>query len=117
VGGDDVPEEHCRLQTELLENAVDDRRRRLGRATAGELPLGREGDAREAGATVAGRLADEEQAGTFPRVEVRGEPLTQQPRTRPLCVLVERRANPCGRELVDEGYDSRSVDGELGQPG
>src|SRR5262245_51221932 len=43
VGRHDVPEEHVLGQVELLEYAVDDRRRRLGRAAPGQLPLRRKG--------------------------------------------------------------------------
>ena len=41
VGRDEVPEQHVLLEPELAEHAVDDRRRRFGRARAGQLPLAR----------------------------------------------------------------------------
>jgi hypothetical protein len=61
VGGHDIPEEHRIGQPELVEYAVDDRGRRLGRRRAGQLALGRERDAGDTGAAIAGGLADEQQ--------------------------------------------------------
>ena len=56
---DDVPEEDALLESELCEHAVHDRCRRLGHTRSGQLALGSERDPGNAGATVAGRLADE----------------------------------------------------------
>ena len=72
---DDVPEEHVVLDAELGEDAVDDRGRRLGRAGAGEEPLRRERDPRDAGAPVARRLADQEDPRRRARVEIGREPV------------------------------------------
>src|SRR5438105_3063586 len=95
----DVPEQHLLLEPELVQDAVDDRRGRLGRPRPGQLPLGGEGEAAEAGAAVAGRLADEEDRRLTPRVEVVREP---QPAKRRVRVLVVGGADPRGGELVDE---------------
>ena len=59
MGGNDVPEEHLLFDPELGKRAMHDRRRGLGRPGTGQLTLGGEGDARDAGAAVAGGLADE----------------------------------------------------------
>ena len=45
MGGNDVPEQHLVGEAQLREHAVHDRRRRLRRPPAGQLPLGRERDA------------------------------------------------------------------------
>jgi hypothetical protein len=90
----DVPEEHGIGEPDLGQHAVDDRRRRLGWPGAGQLALGRERDAGDAGAAVAGGLADEQQRRFCPgdevAVEARGEPL--------VTVLIERVADPRLRE-------------------
>ena len=99
MGRDEVPEQDVVLGAELVEDAVDDRRGRLGRAAAGQLPLGRERDPGHPRAAIAGRLADEQNGRVPPRVEVRAEPLTPQ---RRVGVLVVRRADPRPRELRDE---------------
>ena len=65
-----VPEQDVVGEPEPLEDAVDDRRRGLGRAGTGELALGRERDPRDARAPVAGRLADQQEAGARPGLEV-----------------------------------------------
>ena len=57
MGGDNVPAEH--VETELGKNTLDDRGRRFGRPAAGELALGGEWEARDAGASIARRLADQ----------------------------------------------------------
>jgi hypothetical protein len=59
---DDVPEQHVLVDTELVERASDDRRRRLGGPAAGALALGRERHAADARAAVAGGFADQEEA-------------------------------------------------------
>ena len=58
------------LEAELVEHAVDDRRRRLAGRLSRELPLGGERDAGDARAAVAGRLADEQQRRVGAGVEV-----------------------------------------------
>src|SRR5581483_8624131 len=93
----DVPEQHVLLDAELREHAVDDRRRRLRRAVAGQLPLGGERDAADARAAVAGRLADEHDGRVTPGAQVRLEPLPAQPRA---AVLVEGLADPGPGESV-----------------
>ena len=62
----------CSREAELGEHALDDRRRRLGRAPAGQLPLGGERDPRDPRAAVAGRLADEQERRLRPRLEIGG---------------------------------------------
>jgi hypothetical protein len=68
--GNDVPEQHRLHQPELGEHAVNDGRGRLCRAGAGQLPLGGEGDAGNAGAAVPGCLTDEENRSVRTRFEV-----------------------------------------------
>src|SRR5581483_12370638 len=70
-------------------------RRGLGRPGAAELPLGGEGDAAHAGASVARRLADEDE----PRLRARLQVLAETPAPElGAGVLVERRADPRLRE-------------------
>jgi hypothetical protein len=90
----DVPEEHGICQLERVEHAVDDRGRRLGRRRARQLALGRERDAGDAGAAVAGGLADEQQRRFRPGIEVAVEALDEPLVT----VLIERVADPRSRE-------------------
>jgi hypothetical protein len=73
---------------------VDDRGRRLGRRRARQLALGRERDAGDAGAAVAGGLADEQQRRFRPGIEVAVEALDEPLVT----VLIERVADPRSRE-------------------
>lgn len=94
-----VPEQHVGLELELGERAVDDRRRRLGRAGAGELPLRREGQTADACAAVASRLADEEVAGIRTPVQIVDETLAPQ---FGIGVLVERVADPRLGQSLDE---------------
>src|SRR3954447_14595127 len=96
---DDVPQEHLVLNPQLGEHAVDDRRRRLRRARARELPLGRERNAAHAGATVAGRLADQDDPGLATSLEIRTEPLAQVRRS---AVLVVRLADSGAGETIYE---------------
>lgn len=95
----EVPEQDVVLEPELGEDAVNDRRGRLGRAGSGELPLRRQGDPRDAGTAIAGRLAHEEQRGSGLRVEIGGQPVATELRVG---VLVVGRADPCPREPLDE---------------
>ena len=53
VRGDDVPEQHVLLEAELVEHAVDDRRRRLRGPASRQLALGGERDAADPRAAVA----------------------------------------------------------------
>ena len=89
-------------EPELAEHAVDDRRRRLGRARAGQLPLGGERDPRDAGAAVAGRLADEQDRRVRALVEIRREAGAPQRSARADPVEVRGLPDPGGREPVDE---------------
>ena len=65
VRGHGIPAERLLLELELVEDGADDRRGRLGGARPGELALGREGHAADAGAAVARRLPDQQEASTF----------------------------------------------------
>ena len=76
--GDDVPEQHAVREPELGEHAVDDRGRRLGGPSARQLPLGREGDAGDAGAAVPRSLADEHERRVAAGIEIRLQPLAEQ---------------------------------------
>ncbi len=60
MGRDDVPAES--LDPELGKSPPDDRGGGLGRASAGELPLGGEGKARHSGTPVTGRFAYKQKA-------------------------------------------------------
>ncbi len=95
----DVPEEHVVRDPELAEDAVDDRRARLGRAASRELAFRRERDAADARAAVAGGLADEDDRGIGARLEVRAQALLPERRTR---VLVVGPADARVRQAVDE---------------
>jgi hypothetical protein len=85
----DVPEEDSVVETELVENAVDDRRGGLAGRPSRQLPFGRERDARDARPAVSGGLADQQErrvrAGVEVTVETQREPL--------VLVLVERVAD------------------------
>jgi hypothetical protein len=70
MGRNDVPEQDLVLDAELPKDTVDDRRRRVGRAGPGQLPLRGERDPAQPGAAVAGRLADEQDGRVTPRLEV-----------------------------------------------
>jgi hypothetical protein len=59
MGGNDVPAE--RVELELRENALNHGGRRLARPDAGELALGGERKARDAGAPIAGSFTNEKQ--------------------------------------------------------
>jgi hypothetical protein len=74
MGRDDVPEQHLAGEAQLGQDAVDDRRRGLGRPPAGELSLRRERDPGHPGAAVAGRLAHEQEWRRRTRLEVGGQP-------------------------------------------
>jgi hypothetical protein len=99
VSGHHVPQQHVRVELELRERAMDDRRRRLGRARAGELALGRERKSADACAAVAGRLADEQVPRLRPPIQVVPEPLAAELGAG---VLVEGRADARPRKRVDE---------------
>ena len=73
MGRDDVPAEGLQLQ--FGERPLDDRRRRLGRAAAGEVTLRRERDPRDTRPAVTGGLADEEQLRPGMRFEIVPQPL------------------------------------------
>src|SRR4030095_13175435 len=66
---DDVPEQHVLLDVELSEDAMNDRRRRLGGPGAGNLALRREGETADACTAIAGPLADEEIAGALSTIK------------------------------------------------
>src|SRR4051812_2366772 len=93
---DDVPEEDGVRKLELGKYAVNDGRGRLPGRLSGELPLGREGDARDARAAVSRGLADEQQRRVRTGIEVAVETLRE-----PLvAVLVERGADARLPELL-----------------
>jgi hypothetical protein len=102
MGRHDVPEQHLVAQAELGEDAVDDRGRRLRRARARQLPLGGERDARDAGAAIAGRLADEEERRRRVLLQVRAQPTAADVRAVALAVEVEGLADRGVGEAVDE---------------
>ena len=69
----DVPEEDVLLEPELAEHALHNGGRRLRGPAATELPLGRKRDAGDASAAISGSLADEENAGLAPVLQI-GDP-------------------------------------------
>src|SRR6185437_8971688 len=93
----DVPQQHLVLDPELGEDAVDDRRARLGRPLPRELALGGEGEAADTRAAIARSLADQDDGRVAPGLEVGGEPFLAQTRA---VVLVERLADPGRGESV-----------------
>lgn len=97
----DVPEQHVVLDPELAQDAMHDRRGRLGRARAGELALRRERDPRDARATVAGSLPDEENRRVRSACQVGPKPLPEERCPRAFRVLVEGAPDLRGGELVD----------------
>ena len=97
-----VPEQHL-LEAEVVENPVDDRRRRLRRARARQLALRRERDAGDAGATVAGSLADEDDSRVDALLDEPAQPLPPHRPAVALPIEVERRAEGRAGEPVDEG--------------
>jgi hypothetical protein len=103
---DEVPEQHAVLEPELGQRSLHDRRRRLRRPVTGELALGRERDPRDACAAVAGRLADEQDAGFTPFSEVPLQPRAPKLGVR---VLVEGGADPRGCEPLDEARRHRAL--------
>ena len=123
--GDDVPEQDGALETEVVQRALHDRRRGLRQSRPRQLALRRERKARNAGAAVAGRLADEQQRRACPVREIGAEAVAQEARPRALRVLVERRpemgAGKLGHERVHTTsvprYDAGSESGSSGQPG
>jgi hypothetical protein len=108
MGRDDVPAQDIVLELQLAQHRAHDRRGRLGRPGAGQLPLGRERQAADAGATVTRCLADEQEDSLGVRFEVRLQPTPQQVRTRPVAVEVERRADVGGSQFLDEPHGSHS---------
>lgn len=78
---DDVPEEDVFLELELGEHTLDDRRRRLGGACAGQLALRGEGNARDARTPIARRLSDEEEGRAASLVQIPHEPFAKELRT------------------------------------
>src|SRR6266550_5563003 len=107
MGRDDVPAE--RVEPELRERPLDDRRAGFSRAAAAELPLRREGDAGDAGTAVAGRLSDEQQSRRPSRLEVGAE--TPAPELGAVTVPVEvvGRTDLRGREPADEPFSLHGV--------
>jgi hypothetical protein len=97
---DDVPAE--RVELELRERALDDRRRRLGRPASGQLALGRERDPGDARAAIAGGLAHEQDACSAVLLEIALEPLPPEIRTFAVAVEVERAADARRSEATDE---------------
>ena len=98
----DVPEKHALPEPELPQDALNDGRGRLRRAAAGELPLGRERDAGDPRAAIAGCLSDEEEVGIATRLEIPGEARAKERCPVSFGVLVEGRADPRGRQVLDE---------------
>jgi prevent-host-death family protein len=96
---------------------MDDRRSRFGGAGSGELPLGRERDAADAGTAVAGGFADEEDRRAGSVVQVVGKAFEEVRRGG---VLVERLADAggcqAGRECHPAPTFRRTPDTEMLQP-
>jgi hypothetical protein len=88
----DVPEEDIALDVQLLEHAVHDRRRRLGRPGARQQSLRCKRDPGNARAPVAGSLTDEQDRRVGALLEVARKALREMVVT----VLVERVADLSG---------------------
>ena len=67
---DDIPEQNVVRKPELGEHAVHDRRGRFGRARAGDLTLGGEGEPRNPAAAITGRFSHEEDLRAALRFQV-----------------------------------------------
>ncbi len=93
MGRDDVPQQDVFLDAEIAEDAVHDRRRRFGRACAGELALGGERDPRDACTAVPGGLADKEERRVLPLAEVAQKPVATRGRALAVTIKVERCAD------------------------
>src|SRR4051812_11019910 len=104
-----VPAEDVGLDAELGERAADDGRRRLGRAGAGQLPLGGERDAAPSRATPPRRLAHEQHTCALSLVEVRAQPASPRGRAGALAVEVERLADARAREAPHEPFRVHDV--------
>jgi hypothetical protein len=102
VRRDDVPAERLFLETELGDHAPHDRRRRLGRSGAGQLPFRGEGDAGDARSPIAGSFAHQEERSLGSRLEVGPKPLAAGRGTGALPVEVEGRPDAGTREPLDE---------------
>src|SRR5207248_123074 len=87
---------------ELGERVLDDRRRRLGRPAAGELPLRCERDAGDARAAKAGCFADEDESRVQLLLEVAHQSLAALLCAFAVAVEVERRPDLRGGELSHE---------------
>src|SRR6266480_5847607 len=103
----DVPAE--RFECQLAERPLEDGRGRLGRPLARQLPLGRERDAGNAGAAVAGGLADEKQLRGRPLVEVVAEAPPADLGPVAVAIEVERLADLGGGEPPDEPFRVHGV--------
>src|SRR6185312_8497753 len=93
------------LEAELGERAADDRRRRLSRASARELPLRGERDAGDARAAMSGGLADEQERRVFERGQVGMKPQAPRGGTVAVTIEVERRADRSAAQTLDELLD------------
>jgi hypothetical protein len=107
VGRNDVPAE--RIETELSERPPDDRRGRLSRPGARELPLRRERDPGDARAAPTGGLADQEQLSLCVPLEIRAQASSSELGAVALPVEVVRRADARGAEPVDKLLDVHDV--------
>ena len=105
--GNDVPAE--RVEPELRERPLDDRRGGFSRAAATELPLGGERDAGDARTAVAGRLPDEQQARSAARLEVRAQAPAAELGAVTVPVEVVRRPDLGGRKPADEPFRLHGV--------
>ena len=109
VRRDDVPQKHIVLEAELAEDAMHDRRARLGRARAGQLTLGRERHTADARAAIAGSLADEDDGRRGALLEIDAESFAPERRAR---VLIVRRADARAGEPIDEIHAAQAGDVE-----
>jgi hypothetical protein len=97
-----VPEKDVLLQTQVGQDAMDDRCGRLAGRTARQLALGRERDAAYARAAITGCLADEKETRRTPAFEVTLQALTSDLGARPATVEVECVADVSGGQARDE---------------
>ena len=105
MGRHDVPEQNVVLYSELTQDAVHDRRGRLGGSAAGQLSLRGERNAADPRAAVAGRLADEHETRVRTLLEMRAQPRAAQ---LGASVLVVRRSDACARESLYDLYGRKA---------
>jgi hypothetical protein len=102
MGRHEVPEHDRFLETELCEDAVDDRRACLRRPMPRQLAFRREGDAAHPCAAIAGGLSDQQDLRRAPRLQVGAQPLPAELSSSTVAVEVEGRPDARLGQVFDE---------------